>query len=122
TQFKLHLNKGSNNIDNLARFFQIERCSSYPFRHILHERNKSLKIANHITLDSLGFVILFLYIRLEIDMGNKIRLVLRKFANFYSFKTLNDNLNCAIRHTYHTGNTRDGTNFEYVVLSGLFYF
>src|SRR6266568_5408929 len=105
TQFQFHLYKGGNDIDDLACFLQVKSCSRDPFRHILHKRYESLEIADYIALDSLGFVVLFLYIWLESDASNKIGFLLRKFANCHSLQTLHYNLNGAIWHTYHAGDT-----------------
>src|SRR6266581_7036796 len=96
TQFQIHLYEGGNDVDDLARFFQVKRGCCNPFRYILHKRYQSLKKANHVALDSLCFVVLFVYIWLESDMGSKVGLLLRKFANSHPLQALYNNLNGTI--------------------------
>src|SRR5215470_16708234 len=120
-QFQFHLYESGNDVDDLAWLFQVERGRRDTFRHILHKRNQTLEVADHIALNRLGFIVLFLDIRLRGDMCNKVRFLLRKFADGYTFQALHDNLNGAIWHAYHAGDTRDGPNFEDVIWAGLLY-
>ncbi len=120
-QFQVHLYEGGDDVYDLAWFFQVERGRRDAFRHILHKRNQTLEVADHIALNRLGFIVLFLDIRLRGDMCDKVGFLLRKFADGYTFQALHDNLNGAIRHAYHTRDTRGGTNSEDVIWAGLLY-
>src|SRR6266516_3403391 len=99
TQLQIHLHESSDDVDDLARFFEIESCSGDALWQILHKRYQTLKVADNIALNSLGFVISFLRIWLQGYMGSKVGFLLGKFANSHTLKTLYDNLNSAIGHT-----------------------
>ncbi len=120
-QFQVHLHECGNDVYNLAWFFQVKRGSCHAFWHILHKRNQSLEVANHVALDSLGCIVLFLDVRLQGDMRSKVRILLGKFADCHTLQALHDNLNGAVGHAYHAGDTRNGTNFEDVIWPGLFH-
>src|SRR5215472_30997 len=99
TELQIHLHESSDDVDDLAGFFQIKSCSGNALWQILHKCYQTLKVADNIALHSLGFVISFLRIWLQGDMGSKVGLLLRKFANSHTLETLHNNLNSAIRHT-----------------------
>src|SRR5438132_3446395 len=121
TEFQLHLHEGSDDIDDLARLFQVKYRSRNPFRHVLNKGNQALEVTDYIALDSLRLVVLFLRIRLEGNVGRKIGLFLRELADSYPLQALDNNLNRTIGHADHTSNTRDRTNSEDIIWPCLLY-
>src|SRR5947208_943168 len=110
TEFQLHLHEGGDDIDDLARFFQVQCSSGNTFRHVLDKGNQALEVTDHVALDSLCLVVHFLHIRLESNVSYKIGLFLGKFADCHTLQTLDDNLNRTIGHADHTGHARYRTN------------
>src|SRR6266516_1308667 len=118
-QFQLHWYEGRNNVDHLTSFFQVEGGGGNTLRHGLHERHHTLEVADHVTLNRLCLVILFLRIWLQCNMGHEVGFFLRKLANLHAFQALHSDLKCAIRHTEHAAHTSDRTDFEDLVWSRL---
>ncbi len=114
------MHKGGDDVNDLARLFQVERGGGDPFGYVLHQRDEALEVADDVALDRFGFVVLLLQIRLERDMRGEVRLLLRELADGYTLKPLHDNLDGTIGHAYHTRNARDSTHAEDVVGSCLF--
>src|SRR6266536_602289 len=118
-QFQLHWYEGRNNVDHLTSFFQVEGCRGNTLRHSLHERHHTLEVADHVTLNRLCLVILFLRIWLQCNMSHEVGFFLRKLANLHALQALHSDLKRAIRHTEHAAHTNDLTDFEDLVWSRL---
>src|SRR6266849_9881410 len=116
TEFQFHLHEGGDDIDDLARFFQVQCSSGNTFRHVLDKGNQALEVTDYIALNSLCLVVHFLRIRPDGNVSRKIGLFLGKFANIYTLQALDNYLNRAIVHADHTSNTRYRTNFEDIIL------
>src|SRR5437763_16739533 len=98
TEFQFHLHEGSDDIDDLARLFQVQCSSSNTFRHVLDKCNQALEVTDYTALNSLRLVVHFLRVRPDGNVSCKIGLFLGKFTNIHTLPPLNDYLNRAIRH------------------------
>src|SRR5436305_9279148 len=84
TECQIHLHEGGDDIDDLARFFQVQCSSGNTFRYVLDKGNQALEVIDYIALNSLCLVVDFLRIRPDGNVSRKIGLFLGKFANIYT--------------------------------------